>query len=84
MKHRITTGIFNPNQEEPMPLKVVMVCPEAECEHVWEAPCTMCACPRCGNRNVIPASMWNVDEQAILKMGRLPLHLPKKGACHDK
>ena len=84
MKHRFTTGIFNPNKRKPLPPMVVMVCSEAKCEYVYQASSIMCPCPKCGNRNVVPASMWNLDEQAILKMGRLPVILPKKGARHGK
>jgi hypothetical protein len=83
MKHRITTGIFSPSKGKPLSFMVVMICPDATCAHVWEASCISTPCPRCGNRDVVPASKWNLDEQAILKMGKLPEYLPYNSGRPD-
>ncbi|MCG8635425.1 MAG: hypothetical protein MI863_16450 [Desulfobacterales bacterium] len=83
MNHRPTSQFFTPNRKRPQYL-TVMVCPESKCSHVWEASNTGNPCPICGNKNVIPASNWDLDGAEVLKLGKLPGHLPEKGVCNEK
>lgn len=81
---RTTTGWFRPKKRKRPSFMTVMVCPDATCNHVWEASCTSSPCPRCGSGNAVLASAWDLDEKEALKLGRLPAVPARKGEPHGK
>lgn len=70
MKYRVTTGWMRPAARR-MSFMTPMICPEASCNHVWNASRIDGTCPKCGCGQVMPLSKFDAG---ALHLGRRVNH----------